>query len=154
MTRPAGRGFERRRSAEALDARAILFQTPKSFEPTGENLAHLRTFCSEIDRRGRTLVFEPRGSAWTDEIVRHLATDLDLIHGMDPFLRSPTTSGLHYYRLHGRPEYTYSYSYTEEDFDVLEAEISEAGAAWVLFNNRTMADDARALQGRFESGSG
>lgn len=140
--------------ADALDAEAILFQTPKSFEPTGENLTHLRTFLSEIDRRGRTMVFEPRGSAWTDEIVRDLATDLNFVHGVDPFLRSPVTNGLQYFRLHGRPEYTYSYSYTEQDFATLEAERSTSEAAWLLFNNRTMADDARALQERFGSERG
>lgn len=136
--------------ADALDAEAILFQTPKSYKPTGENLSNLRTFISKVDRRGRTLMFEPRGSAWTDEIVGDLAGELGLVHGVDPFLRSPVTSGFHYYRLHGRPEYTYSYSYTNEDFDELEERVPADGAAWILFNNRTMADDARELQKRWK----
>lgn len=139
--------------AGALDARAILFQTPKSFEPTSENLSNLHTFLSEVDRRGRAMVFEPRGSAWTDEVVEDLASELELVHGVDPFLRSPVTSGLHYYRLHGRPEYAYSYSYTDEDFDALEEQIPAEDVAWILFNNRTMADDARELQKRREGNS-
>lgn len=134
--------------ADALKAKAILLQTPKSFEPTSENLENLRSFFSKTERGDRTLVFEPRGEAWTNELVRGLATNLDLVHGVDPYLRTPATSGLHYYRLHGRPEYEYGYSYTDEDLRDLHMRMSREDPAWVLFNNRTMADDARALQKR------
>lgn len=134
--------------ADALDAQAILLQTPKSFEPTSENLSHFRSFLSRITRDGRKIVFEPRGSAWTDEVLQGLVDDLDIVHGVDPFLRGPVTSGFRYYRLHGRPEYTYSYSYSDDDFEELEQWISADAPAWILFNNRTMADDARQLQAR------
>lgn len=116
-------------------------------------MSHLRTFLSAIHRGERTIVFEPRGSDWTDELVRTLATDLEFVHGVDPFLRSPVTTGLQYFRLHGRPDHTYSYSYTDEDFSALEKKMSGAEASWVLFNNRTMADDARTLQRRMEDAS-
>lgn len=132
--------------ADALEAKAVLFQTPKSFQPTSENLSNLRTFLTNADRGNRRMIFEPRGEAWTDEIVRNLATQLDLVHGVDPFLRPPVMSGLHYYRLHGRPEYAYSYSYTAEDFDDLDDRIPVDEPVWIFFNNRTMADDARTLQ--------
>lgn len=134
--------------ADALDAGAVLFQTPKSFEPTDENLRNLRTFLSNADRRDRHVVFEPRGDAWTDDLVADLADEFDLVHGVDPFLRSPTTTGLRYFRLHGRPAYEYGYSYTADDLADLQARLPSGGPAWVFFNNRTMADDARALQRR------
>ncbi len=38
-------------SAEALQARTILFQCPASFQPTKENIANLERFFSSIDRR-------------------------------------------------------------------------------------------------------
>lgn len=136
------------RIADALDAPAILFQTPKSFQPTSDNLSNARTFLSQADRHGRTIVFEPRGEDWTDGVVEDLADDLDIVHGVDPFLRPPATTGSRYYRLHGRPNYTYSYTYTSEDFDELEDHLPDDEAAWILFNNRTMADDARAFQQR------
>lgn len=137
------------RVADALEAPAILFQTPKSFEPTRDNLSNIRTFLSQANRDRRTIVLEPRGEDWTDELVNDLADNLDIVHGVDPFLRSSATTGLRYYRLHGRPNYTYSYTYTAEDFEQLEEEIPDDEAAWMFFNNRTMADDARELQGRF-----
>lgn len=136
------------RIAEALKAEAILFQTPKSFEPTKKNLSRIQRFVSDVDTCDRTLVFEPRGSKWEEEILRDLTADLPLVHGADPFLRSSVTSGLRYYRLHGRPEYTYSYSYSRDDFDALEKRLSDGSPAWILFNNRTMAEDARRLQER------
>lgn len=139
------------RIADALEAPSILFQTPKSFEPTRDNLSNIRTFLSQANRDGRTIVFEPRGEDWTDEVVEDLANDLDIVHGVDPFLRSPATTGLRYYRLHGRPNYTYSYTYTTEDFEELEEQIPDDEAAWIFFNNRTMADDARELQERLGS---
>lgn len=137
--------------ADALSAEAILFQTPKSFEPTSENLSRIRRFVSEVGPLDRKLIFEPRGSQWEDEILQNLTAELPLIHGVDPFLRSPVTSGLHYYRLHGRPEYTYSYSYSSDDFDALEQQLSDGSPVWIFFNNRTMADDARRLQERLRS---
>ena len=93
--------------ADALDAHAILFQTPKSFKPTDKNLSYIRSFMSNLVPKNRTLVFEPRGSGWTDDVLEDLCSGLDLIHCVDPFLRSPVTSGPHHYRLDGRPEYTY-----------------------------------------------
>lgn len=134
--------------ADALEAPAVLFQTPKSFEPTDENLANLRTFLTEANRQKRTIVFEPRGQEWTSDLVGSLAEELNFVHGVDPFLCSPATNGLRYLRLHGRPEYAYSYTYTDQDFDELEQMISDNKTTWVLFNNRSMADDARALQQR------
>lgn len=132
--------------ADALDAPAILLQTPKSFAPSPENLSNLRTFLSNADRHGRTIVFEPRGDDWTGNLIADLAAELDFVHGVDPFLQPAATDGFQYYRLHGRPNYTYSYTYTNEDFEELEDTLSVDDPAWIFFNNRTMADDARQLQ--------
>lgn len=134
--------------ADALDAQAVLLQTPKSFEPTDDNLSNLRTFLTEANRRDRTIVFEPRGQDWTSDMVASLAEELDFVHGVDPFLCAPVTNQLQYFRLHGRPEYTYGYAYTHQDLDELEEMISTDETTWVLFNNRSMANDARALQQR------
>lgn len=132
--------------ADALEAEAILLQTPKSFEPTRDHLSNLRTFLTEADRHERMIVFEPRGPQWTSEVVADIASELDIVHGVDPFLRAPATDGLHYYRLHGRPEYEYYYEYTEEDFTELRAKIPDEESTWIFFNNQSMADDARTLR--------
>lgn len=129
--------------AEALGAGAIVFQTPRSFLPTRNNLRRIHRFFETIDRQGRRLVFEPRGDAWTEQILWRLIADLKLVHGVDPFLRRPVGRGLRYFRLHGRPAYHYRYRYTDADLLALRERISCTSPNWVLFNNDYMADDAR-----------
>jgi uncharacterized protein YecE (DUF72 family) len=134
--------------ADALDAEAVVFQTPKGFRPTADNLAHLRTFFGEAERDGRLMVFEPRGEEWGDALLAPLLAELDLVHGADPFLRAPAGDGPAYFRLHGRPAYNYRYHYTDDDLDRLAAWLRHWEEARVLFNNDGMADDARRLRGR------
>jgi uncharacterized protein YecE (DUF72 family) len=129
--------------SDALDAEAIVFQTPRSFQPTTENLRRIRTFFEHINRRGRRMIFEPRGNAWRDEIIRPLLEDLSLVHGLDPFLRRPAGRGLRYFRLHGKPAYHYRYRYSDADLNALRELLSNAWPNRVLFNNDSMADDAR-----------
>ena len=136
--------------ADALDAEAVVFQTPRSFRPTAENLRRLYRFFEQADRRGRRMVFEPRGEAWDDATVRRLITDLDLTHAVDPFLRRPVGRGLRYFRLHGRPAYHYRYQYTDEDLRELEGMLSGTWPNRVLFNNDSMAEDATRFCHRLE----
>ncbi|HHJ39948.1 MAG: hypothetical protein AXA67_04500 [Methylothermaceae bacteria B42] len=129
--------------AQALRASAVVLQTPRSFEPCTENFSRMRYFLSQIDRQALLLVFEPRGPAWTDEIVLPLIEELGLIHAVDPFLRTPLPQRLNYFRLHGKPAYHYHYSYSEEDFEFLAEKVAFDKPNWVLFNNSRMAEDAR-----------
>lgn len=99
------------------------------------------------------MVFEPRGSTWSDDIVRALIRDLDLVHGVDPFLRRPVGRGLRYFRLHGRPAYHYRYRYTDQDLDALVSMLSGAWPNRVLFNNDAMAGDGRRLLRRLQCAS-
>lgn len=147
--------FERTREiAEALDAEALLFQMPRSFTPSRENLTRLYRFFEQIDRGGRRMAFEPRGDEWHDDILRKAIDDLDLIHVVDPFLRRPVGRGLRYLRLHGRPAYHYHYRYSDEDLRELEDALTRAWPDWVLFNNDAMADDARRFIARLERPEG
>lgn len=134
--------------ADALAAEAVVLQTPKSFHPSPENLADLRTFLAEAHRRGRTVVLEPRREAWEEDLMAELARELDLVHGVDPFLRSPAGEGLRYFRRHGRPAYHYRYRYIEEDLDWLAERLRGPEPARVLFNNDRMAEDGRRLKRR------
>jgi uncharacterized protein YecE (DUF72 family) len=136
--------WERTRAiAKALGARAVLFQMPKRFAPSTENLRRMSRFMESLDRGRLRLLFEPRGEAWDDATVRAVVADLDLVHVVDPFLRRPVGRGLRYYRLHGRPAYHYHYRYTDQDQAELEHALSRAWPNWVLFNNDHMAEDAR-----------
>ena len=139
--------WERTRAiAEALQAGAVLFQTPSSFLPTARNLERIHRFFEDLDRGTLRLVFEPRGEAWTDGILRPLLRSLRLIHAVDPFLRRPLERGLRYFRLHGRPAYHYHYRYSDEELLELRQMMSGSWPHWVLFNNHRMVEDARRFR--------
>lgn len=141
--------WERTREiADATAAEGVVLQTPRSFRPSPANLDRLRGFLGSIERDGRYLVFEPRGDDWTDEIVAAVCRELDLVHGVDPFLRHPVTGGLYYYRLHGRPAYNYRYTYTDVDLARLQAVLPAGRPGRVLFNNDAMLADAGRLRQR------
>jgi uncharacterized protein YecE (DUF72 family) len=134
-----------REAAEALAAEAVLFQCPATFRPTEENVRHLRAFFSGIRRDGRLLAWEPRG-AWPDDLVARLCSELELVHAVDPWLRSPAApQPVRYFRLHGGPGYRHTY--TDAELRRLAAEARAPGArrTYVFFNNRTMAEDAARL---------
>lgn len=129
--------------AEVLQAEAVVFQTPRSFLPIRDNLRRIYRFFETVDRQERYMVFEPRGDAWTDDVVRRVITDLTLVHAVDPFLRRPVGRGMRYFRLHGRPAYHYRYGYSQADLSALYDMLSRTSPNWVLFNNDSMAKDAK-----------
>ena len=51
--------------ARTLEARVVLFQCPKSFLPTSENLTNFSAFFRRVERESFRLAWEPRGEAWT-----------------------------------------------------------------------------------------
>ncbi len=132
--------------ALALQAQVVLFQLPRSFQPNAANLERLRRFFTEAPREGLRFAFEPRGDAWTDELLRPLLRDLRLIHAVDPFLRRPVGRGLRYFRLHGRPAYHYHYQYRDAELAELRNRLSRAWPNLVLFNNDRMVEDARRFR--------
>jgi uncharacterized protein YecE (DUF72 family) len=148
-------------SANALNARRILFQCPASFKPTSENLQNLMHFFTRDDDRApdtrkHIFLFEPRGDAWTEELLIDLCTELDLVHVVDPFLRQTVTPQTPYYRLHGRASTPgrspYSYVYEESELADLR-ELVSGTDAYVMFNNVKMHDDAVRFKSLLRAGS-
>jgi hypothetical protein len=45
---------------------------------------------------------------WADEEIEGLCAELDLVHGVDPFVRKPVFDGIRCFRLHGRESYRYT----------------------------------------------
>lgn len=143
--------------AWALGSRVILFQCPARFTPTPAHKANLRAFFRELAHQssescldeGLIYVWEPRGE-WKPEEVRELCEELRLAHAVDPFQQAPTTSGLGYFRLHGRTGYRYRH--TKVDLERLLDLVGSCALCYVLFNNISMLEDAKrflrlALQG-------
>ncbi|HEY7588485.1 MAG TPA: DUF72 domain-containing protein [Thermoplasmata archaeon] len=141
-----------RASAEAVQAKAVLFQCPPAFVPTPVHLRNLYRFFESISFHG-IRAWEPRGP-WPSHVVEKVCEDLDLVHAVDPFAAEPATSGLAYFRLHGRPPGARLYHYTYNDADLarLRAVCEEYDDAYAMFNNLSMADDAvrfrRLIEGR------
>jgi len=127
--------------ARALRARVILFQCPKSFRPTSENLINLSAFFRRVDREGFRLAWEPRGDAWPEDVVRELCAEYDLIHCVDPFGAIPQYGDVKYWRLHGRG--SYSYRYTDADLAALRDMLTKhPQPGYLMFNNFSSKEDA------------
>jgi uncharacterized protein YecE (DUF72 family) len=135
--------------ARTLDAAVILFQCPKSFDPTPGHIRDFRAFLRGIDRGASLLAWEPRGE-WPAEVVQELCAEFDLLHCVDPFTGDSLYGETIYWRLHGRGGYRYVYS--EEELQDLEIRardrLREGRTVYVLFNNISMAKDALRFQER------
>jgi uncharacterized protein YecE (DUF72 family) len=138
--------------AEALRADAVVCQTPPSFHPEPVNLERIEKFFREVPRGTWKIVFEPRGTGWDEKRLKPLLEALNLVHGTDPFLAPSLGEDFHYFRLHGRPAYAYNYRYSDEDLVQLKQSLPAQGTIFVLFNNTTMAADARRFKALLQAG--
>lgn len=130
-------------SARALRAERVLFQCPASFLPTDENLDNLRDFFVRVAAgTGLTYLWEPRGPAWPDGLVRAVCDDLGLIHVVDPFAARTVTPDRVYYRIHGRR----GLPYEDEELEAIAEVLPSKGTSYVLFNNVRMVHDARRFR--------
>ncbi len=112
-----------RKSAEILNARAILFHTPASFTPTQKNRENLIRFFSSIQRGPCQLVWQSEG-LWEEEDVETICKDLDLIAAVDPLISTLSAGKAFYFRM---PKKTYRKgNYSQEDF----YRIYTRGEAW------------------------
>lgn len=127
--------------ARAVEASVVLFQCPKSFLPTSENLINFSAFFRRLEREGFLVAWEPRGEAWTEDIVQELCAENGLVHCIDPFEARSFHRNPGYWRLHGRG--SYAYRYTDEDLIRLRQMVGAAdGPGYLMFNNSSSKADA------------
>lgn len=141
--------------ARALRTPILVFQCPRSFRPTAESVANLRSFFGDVERDDMRFVWEPRG--WPDELVGDLCRELDLVHCVDPLIDDTQWGDFAYHRLHGLPAYNYRYRYTDDDLDRIRAAAEAELAAgrervYAMFNNWWLHDDARRFVARHGPG--
>lgn len=131
-------------SAKALKAKTVLFQCPASFKPTEENIANLETFFSTVDRGNLNFCWEPRGAAWSDELIKRICDRHDLWHAVDPFARRTVTPDKCYFRLHGRIRWRYEYE--NDELEELATLLPQKKLSYTFFNNITMTRDAETFE--------
>jgi len=132
-------------AARRLRATSMLFQCPASFLPTAENIENMRSFFTRVERPARLrLMFEPRGPAWTNDIVRPLVEELGLVHVVDPFVNATVSTDVTYWRLHGITGSRHVY--TDDELRQLAAMIPSRGETYVMFNEIPRVDDAERFK--------
>lgn len=132
-------------AARRLRATAILFQCPASFKPTEENFANVRRFFATIERPpGVRLMLEPRGPAWTADVVRPLVEELGLVHVVDPFVHEAVSTDITYWRLHGITGSRHVYS--DDELRQLVEKLPADGEVYVMFNNIPRVGDAERFK--------
>ncbi|HUS33448.1 MAG TPA: DUF72 domain-containing protein [Kofleriaceae bacterium] len=132
-------------AARILRATAMLFQCPASFRPTPENIENMRSFFTRIKRPPNVrLLFEPRGPAWTTDVVRPIVDELGLVHVVDPFVHTTASTDLTYFRLHGITGNRHVY--TDDELRRLAAMIPQRGDTYVMFNNIPRVGDAERFK--------
>jgi uncharacterized protein YecE (DUF72 family) len=125
--------------AHLLRATAVLLQCPRSFRPTGDNVARLHAFLSTVERPDARLLWEPRG-AWPVPQLEELCRDLDLVHVVDPMQTETVTPDRTYYRLHGTTGVRHVH--TDAELRRLRDLVDGRDRPYVLFNNLPRAGDA------------
>lgn len=131
--------------ATVLGTKIIIFQCPASFTPTDEHVDNLRKFFNSIDRKDYIFAWEPRGE-WSEEAIKNLCADLNLVHCVDPFKCEPAyTNDIIYFRLHGKGGARYRF--TIDDLLWLNDKLAswqadKPSVAYVMFNNIYMFNDA------------
>ncbi len=138
------------KSAKALDAKILVFQTPQSFKPTEENLSNVINFLKETSLNNYKIVWEPRGEWWNkQDLLKKVHDNVniyiagDVLRGRIPRFEQE----LLYTRLHGlggKGEVNYKYKYSNEDLKKLKDIVYgyQSKASYVMFNNVYAYDDA------------
>ena len=139
-TPPVRAAWERTLECAALlRATAVLLQCPRSFRPTAENVARMRTFLRSVERpTGVRLLWEPRGD-WPVDLLAELCAELDLTHVVDPMQTETVTPARTYYRLHGTTGARHVH--TDDELRRLRSLVDGRDDPYVLFNNLPRVGD-------------
>ena len=127
--------------ARALDAKAVLLQTPPSFKASAEHATRLENFLAHAMRPRISLVWEwPKGS-WPDRKALDLCERIGAIPVIDPLAATIPETEFVYLRI-GRPG---SRRQIQDDALKDVALKIRDRAGWVVFSNPSGAADALRL---------
>lgn len=132
-------------AADALKARAIVFNCDVSFTPTAEHEKRLRRFFSETPRDGRLFVLSLRG-VWEPTRAAELAAELDVVLAVDPLDEeaAQAVGPVAYFQLPG--PVMGRYRYDDDDLEGLLTLCEDFDEAWCIFCGPAMWDEARSFR--------
>lgn len=130
------------KTAELLEARVVLYETPASFTPTARNRQNMASFFARVPRDGWTHVWEPQG-VWSAPEVQGLCDQLGLVACCDPLVLEAFPVGAVAYlkiRNLGSP-----HPMSDSELIWLAQGLADYDSAHVIFNTSRMFTDARKL---------
>ncbi len=138
--------------ARTLKAKVLLLQTPKSFNPTQENIKNINRFFKAVKSllKNETLVWEPRGDFLDSKELIKILKKHSIEHCVDPLRTKPVFSNkILYFRLHGfGKNMMYNYRFNKKELLMIKNKINDfirefnPKQVYVLFNNYYMYDNA------------
>ncbi|MEM3512974.1 MAG: DUF72 domain-containing protein, partial [Thermoplasmata archaeon] len=131
--------------ARELHAKAILLQSPPSFNETLETAVNLRNFLAKIKTNEFLIFWEFRGK-WNEETVKALCEEFEIYHCTDPMRKKPISGKYYYFRLHGGERYRHTYTQSELEKLAAEVKALDGEKVYVFFNNTNMLNDAQKFQ--------
>ena len=130
-----------RAAAEALGARAVVFETPESFQPGPDRLRDLYRFFKALPRGRWTCVWSARGPAWETSLKDRVCADLGLVRVCDPLRELPPERGAFLYL---RPRGPRSGGLTMDNLSAVR--VAAAGRpAYAVLSHRAAFPDAERL---------
>lgn len=133
------------RIARALHARAILLQSPPSFNETPETTANLRNFLAKVRTEEFLIFWESRGK-WSEATLKAICEEFEVYQCVDPMRKKPVSGKYYYFRLHGGERYRHTYTQSELEKFAKEVLSLDGERVYVFFNNQTMLNDAKKFQ--------
>lgn len=131
--------------ARELHAKAILLQSPPSFNENSETLANIRGFMEKVKTKEFLIFWEYRGK-WNEETVKTICKDFEIYHCVDPMRKKPVSEKYYYFRLHGGERYRHIYTQGELEKLAEEVKAMDGERVYVFFNNQNMLNDAQKFQ--------
>ncbi len=129
--------------ARAVEAQAIVFQTPASFKASAEHATRLENFVAHASRPGLALAWEWAKGSWPDRKALELCERIGAVAVVDPSTTNTIPDGeFVYLRFRGGA----SGRAQIKDDDLKKAALAARDRiGWVIFTNNTAVRDA----GRF-----
>ena len=128
-------------AAEALNVKAVVFETPASFQPGPDRLRDMYRFFKVLARGRFACVWHPRGSSWDGKLADKVCGELGLIRAFDPLKeRAPERGAFRYLR----PQGPRTGALSVDNLSTIR-EAAQGKPSYLVFSHRDSFRDAERL---------